>query len=128
MLRRAALVLIAGSLVALAGCRSAPVYNIVEAPVMSPRGASMQEVERAILQAGAALGWQMVSNRPGHMVGTLLLRDHRAIVDIDYTPKVYSIRYRDSSGLDYGGGQIHKNYNGWIQNLDREIRTRLAAA
>ena len=57
--------------------------------------------------------------------GTLLLRDHRAVVDIDYTPRTYSIRYKDSSSLDYDGSSIHKNYNGWIENLDRAIRNRL---
>lgn len=128
MLRRAALILVAGSLLALAGCRSVPVMNIVEAPVVSPRGASMAEVERAIVGAGTTLGWQMAPHGPGKVVGTLALRDHRAVVDIDYTPKVYSIRYRESSNLDYANGQIHKNYNGWIQNLDREIRARLAAS
>jgi len=128
MLRRAVLILAAGSLLALAGCRTAPVLDIVAAPVVSPRGASLQEVERAIVAAGTSLGWQMAPQAPGKVVGTLMLRDHRAVVDIDYTPKVYSIRYRDSSNLHYANGQIHSNYNGWIQNLDREIRARLSAS
>ena len=31
----------------------------------------------------------------------------------------------DSSNLQYDGKTIHSNYNGWIQNLDKAIRTQL---
>ena len=49
----------------------------------------------------------------------------------------YNIRYKSSTGLLYGeadqtSGQeireIHKNYNGWIENLDNAIRTQFIAA
>ena len=41
------------------------------------------------------------------------------------TPKDYSITYKESTNLDYMNGQIHRNYNGWIENLDRDIRANL---
>ena len=40
--------------------------------------------------------------------------------------KNYSINYKDSTNLDYDGTNIHRNYNGWIANLDRAIKTQLA--
>ena len=73
----------------------------------------------------AAYGWQMVPKGPGNIEGTLILREHRAVVDVRYDTKTYSIKYKDSSNLQYDGASIHKNYNGWIQNLDNGIRARL---
>ena len=87
----------------------------------------MDEVGRAIVRAGTGLGWQMNQDRPGHMTGRLALRNHVAVVDIDYTPKTYSIKHRESTNLDYSGTTIHRNYNGWVQNLDKAIRAQLAA-
>jgi len=48
------------------------------------------------------------------------------VVDITHDTKQYSINYKDSTDLGASGGQIHKNYNGWIQNLDKGIRTQLS--
>jgi hypothetical protein len=123
-LRRSVLILVAGSVLALAGCRTAPVLNINEAPISGNR--SMQQVEQAIVEAGRSLGWQMSPQGPGRIQGNLALRSHRASVDIAYSPKSYSIRYKDSDNLHYDGSSIHKNYNGWIENLDRAIRVRLS--
>jgi hypothetical protein len=47
------------------------------------------------------------------------------VVDIEHDAKSYSIKYRDSQNLNFADGQIHKNYNGWIQNLDKAIRAQL---
>jgi hypothetical protein len=49
-----------------------------------------------------------------------------AVVDINYTVKSYNISYKDSTELNYDGTNIHKNYNGWIQNLDKGIRAQLS--
>ena len=39
------------------------------------------------------------------------------------------ITYKDSINLDAGtDGTIHKNYNGWIQNLNKGIVTQLSLA
>ena len=110
------------------GCRTAPVYNVDNAPVTSTTGkVSRDDVRNAILQSGAALGWRMKEAEPGHIVGTLNLRQHMAQVDIAYTAKAYSIQYKNSSNLKYDGTSIHSNYNGWVQNLDRSIQSRLVA-
>jgi hypothetical protein len=110
------------------GCRAAvPVYNVTDTPVAASKpNPSLDEVGRAIQRAGAALGWQMKETKPGHMVGTLSLRKHVAVVDVNYSVKSYSIQYKDSTELDYDGGNIHPNYNGWIQNLDKGIRAQLS--
>ena len=124
MLRRVVKLLVVGSILLLAGCRMGPVLNVVDSPVANAR--SMQQVEQAITDAGRSLGWIMSAQGPGRMTGTLALRDHRAVVDIAYNSKTYSIRYKDSANLHYDGSSIHSNYNGWIENFDRAIRVRLS--
>jgi hypothetical protein len=111
---------------ALAACVQ-PIYNVKSAPVEAPGGKAptMAEVEKAIVRAGSGLGWRMQPVTPGHVVGTLNLRTHTAVVDITYDTRTYNITYKDSQELGYDGTNIHKNYNGWVQNLDKGIRTQL---
>lgn len=113
----------------LAGCVAPhPVRNINAEPVVGPAGraVTLDEVGKAILRAGGTLGWEMKQVEPGYILGTLKLRSHVAIVDVRYTTKNYSIKYKDSTNLNYDGTNIHNNYNGWISNLDRAIKTQLA--
>lgn len=77
------------------------------------------------MRAGKSAGWQMKEMKPGYIFGTLNVRKHVAVVDVNYSVKSYSIRYKDSTELNYDGGKIHPNYNGWIQNLDKAIRAQL---
>ena len=122
---RAALVAIS---VGIAACTTVPIMNVDNAPVQAVSGKPMtqEQVRAAIIRAGSALGWQMKDDGPNKMVGTLVLRQHTAVVDIPYSPTGYSIKYKSSVNLDESGGNIHKNYNGWIQNLNRGINTQLA--
>ncbi len=114
--------------VLLAGCRSAPVRNVDSATLVTPSNASytLSDVSQAIVRAGVGLGWRMKKTKPGHIIGTLLIRDHRAVIDITYDKETYSIQYQDSSNLNYTGTEIHKNYNGWIIRLEQAIQSQLS--
>lgn len=110
----------------VAACTSRPIMNVNDAPVVtSGKAATVQDVERSIVRAGSSLGWVMTPVRPGLVSGRLDLRTHIAVVEVPYDTKSYSIRYKDSTNLNAEGGNIHKNYNGWIENLDRNIRAEL---
>lgn len=111
----------------IAGCRSAPLYNVERSSFNVSEQKSMTEITEAIQRAGTRLGWQMNVERPGLMIGTLNLRSHQAVVEIPYDTTGFAITYRDSTDLDYDGTAIHKNYNSWIQNLEREIRVQASA-
>ena len=115
------------SVLLVAGCRTAPIHNVKDAPVNVPAGktATLAGVEQAIVRAGNSLGWQMKVEKPGLIVGTLNLRTHTAVVDIPFTASSYSILYRSSVNLNHQGDSIHANYNGWVQNLDQAIRNQL---
>ncbi len=109
---------------------TAPILNVSNAPVTSASGRplSADQVKSAIIRAGAALGWQMREAGPGKLTATLQLRTHTAEIEIPYSPSSYSISYKSSIDLKESGGQIHTNYNGWIQNLTRGINAQLSAA
>lgn len=118
----------AAVVVVLVSCaRTAPIRNVTDAPIspVANQTITVGDVERAITRAGAQLGWQMRTVKPGLIEGTLNLRTHTAIVDIPFTQKSYSILYKDSTNLQADGTVIHNNYNGWVENLDRAIRTQL---
>jgi hypothetical protein len=118
---------VAALLLLMTGCRSAPVLDVVAAPVTTTKTVSMSNMESAIIGGGTGLGWRMVPQGPGQIEGVLSLRDHRAVVTVSYDTKSYTIKYKDSSNLNYDGKSIHKNYNGWVENLDKAIRSNLAA-
>ena len=116
---------------ALAGCgASLPIMNVTDAPTMSSSGQaqSKEKVRAAILRAGGALGWQIKDEGPDMLVGSIQLRKHLAVIEIPYSATSYSIKYRSSANLNEKGGTIHKNYNGWIQNLTRGINAQLTAS
>jgi hypothetical protein len=117
----------------MAGCRGGgQLYQVKDAPVPSPSGKelTMEQVQKEIVAAGIAAGWQMAVSKPGEIIGTLNIRSHQAVVSIPYTTKTYSILYKDSTNLKYDAEKqtIHENYTGWIQRLDGAIRSRLSAA
>jgi hypothetical protein len=122
-LKIVALALVAG----LAACTAAPIYNVENATVVSGAGKpySATEVRAAIVRASTKLGWQMRDEGPNKLVGSIQLRGHSAVVNIPYNSQSYSILYRSSTDLGEKDGKIHKNYNGWIQNLTREINSQL---
>jgi hypothetical protein len=109
-------------------CRAgAPIYDVSGANVTAAAGKSVEadQVKLAIIRAGGKLGWKIDETTSGQLRGMLMLRAHTAIIDIMYDENTYSIKYNSSTNLEHSKGTIHKNYNGWIQNLQREIDVEL---
>lgn len=111
----------------LTGCRTATLYNVNDNQVDVKKGTSEDQVFKAIKTAGSQLGWMITKVKPGLAQGQINLRGNMATVEIPYNTKSYSINYKNSSGLNYDASKqtIHKNYNGWVQNLDNAIRIQL---
>jgi len=117
----------------LIACKTAPLENVHDGVLDTPRGTSLNDVTNSIVRAGNGLGWQMKKVKPGMIVGTLYLRKHMAQVNITYDTKSYNIDYRNSSNLNYnktdsnydGQTSIHPNYNGWVKNLSRAINNQV---
>ena len=113
----------------LGACRTAPVFN-VEAQPIAVTGSShtADDVRKAIIRAGSRRGWVFRDEGPGKLVGTLSLRKHQATVDVAYGMDSYDITYRDSQNLSYdaANNKIHANYNGWVQNLVKDISIEMS--
>ncbi|MDX1808673.1 MAG: hypothetical protein R3331_03975 [Sulfurospirillaceae bacterium] len=111
------------------GCRTSTLQNVNDSTFVptNVKQVNLDNVARAIIRAGATLGWNMKREKEGEIIGTLYLRDHMAQVRIPYTTNKYSILYNDSTNLKYDAAQniIHSNYNGWIQNLNKAIQIQL---
>jgi hypothetical protein len=110
---------------AVLGCRTAPVRD-VSATV--PAGLTLEQVHAAIARAAASRKWVVGDEGPGKLAATLDVRGkHSATVEIAFDESRYAITYRDSHNLRYDGGEIHRNYNGWVMKLDRSIQQELLA-
>jgi hypothetical protein len=122
----ASVIVVALVLVIFGGCRTAGLFNVKEAgiPNAIDNALSLEDVTKGIVAAGAKHGWVMEVESPGHIVATLALRSHVAVVDITYNTKAYSITYKDSTDLKYDkeDNSIHSNYNGWIRRLHVSIQ------
>ncbi len=107
-----------------------PIANVIDAPIVTTSGKTLtsEQIKQSISLAGAALGWKVVEEKPGLLIATILLRKHQAIIEIPYTSTKYSITYKSSINLDEAGGQIHRNYNGWILNLTKAINNQLSSS
>ncbi|EFB3613888.1 hypothetical protein GKK49_03160 [Escherichia coli] len=110
---------------ALAGCaRTAPIDQ-VHSTVSA--GHTQEQVKKAILKAGVERKWIMSEVGQGIIKARQQSRDHSAEIRINYTASSYDINYENSQNLQASGGQIHKNYNRWVRNLDKDIQLNLSA-
>jgi hypothetical protein len=122
------ILIVLGVALFIASCHhTRPIVNVTDAPIISVVGKQLtaDQVGSGIVSAGSALGWTMTAVSPGLLSGRLVKDDHVAVVEIRYTEKMYSITYKDSTNLRYKNGQIHKTYNDWVENLDRDIKNTL---
>jgi len=120
------IIIMASLLLMLAGCKTNPILNIQNTPIEILAKHSSKDIKKAIIRAGTELDWQMKSVKEGHIIGTLYVRTHVAVVDINYSKNNYNIIYKSSKNLKYDGINIHKNYNRWIQVLNRLIQKKLS--
>ena len=107
--------------------RDAPLYN--PEPIAVGK-ATLAQVRSAVRTALVKRGWGFKEETPNKMRAVLNIRRHQATVDIEYgTAEGIRIKYKDSVELRYnnedGVESIHRNYNSWIQNLERDMRTEL---
>lgn len=113
----------------LVGCAGKPILNVENRPIpTAAQQLSLDRIEQEIISAGQARSWQMHREGPGHLVATQVREKYNASVDIRFDQRVYSITHRSSSGMREKDGTIHKRYNFWIGNLQRDIDTRLINA
>lgn len=128
---RASMVVACLFLAVIVGCRAGgQVYEVKDAPIETAKPLSLDQVQKAIIDAGIKQTWIMTPVKPGELLGEYNVQSHQIHVLIPYTTKQYSILYKDSSNLRYDPVKrtIHVNYAKWIERLDNEIKARLKMA
>jgi len=106
--------------------RVEPVQNVENAPV--PAGLDLTAVRNAIIDGCSVRSWVAQEVEDGMLQCTVQVRSHTAVVDISYSTENYSITYAHSVNLKYEDGEIHRNYNSWVQNLNGDIQNALLKA
>lgn len=107
----------------LTACQSTPLQQVYTAPV--PYQLTEQQLEQAILEAGAGRGWLMTPQEPGKIHAELNIRSHKVITMVHYNPQSFSVTYVDSVNMDAKKGKIHRQYVNWVNNLMQDIRVRM---
>jgi hypothetical protein len=105
--------------------RTAAMMTVTDEPL--PAGATMKQVEAAVLQSLSSRSWTIKNRSPGSVDAQYGRTDSRSSFTVDitvtYTASSFSVVYKDSTGLSYDAqkGKIHANYNRWINNLKVDI-------
>lgn len=91
---------------------------------------ALDKMRIVVVDSALRFHWQIVEDKPGKMKLRYSKGGNKlwAEVEVVYTQKSFRINYVDSHGLGYEKDgksvSIHRNYNRWIRNLDKEIYTR----
>lgn len=111
---------------------TAPLYT--PEPIQVPAGKSAEDVKKAVRKALFDKAWEIREIGPGHQQGKHTKSGgkgklHVAVVDVRFDAKSVRIVYKDSQELNYDkeSGVIHKTYNGWAKNLEKNIRANLGS-
>jgi hypothetical protein len=108
-----------------------PILNHEAVPAITASGkpASAEQIRAAMQAAGAPRGWQITPAGNGKALAVLNVRGKHSIsADISYAAGQYSIKYRDSTNMNYEAGTnlIHPKYNMWVQTLIDDTRIQLS--
>lgn len=111
---------------------TAPLYT--PEPIQVPAGKSAEDVKKAVRKALFDKAWEIREIGPGHLQGKHTKSGgkgklHVAVVDVRFDAKSVRIVYKDSQELNYDkeSGVIHKTYNSWAKNLEKNIRANLGS-
>ncbi|WP_437881889.1 hypothetical protein [Pseudomonas sp. LRF_L74] len=127
MLRKLSIALFGVLFLGLAACSSKSLQTI-ESDVPANTARNEDDVRVAILSALERRRWSVQRADRGQVFASIAPRGNiRVEIVIPYSANHYSIRYRDSEGLSYRNGKIHRNYNNWVINLDRTIKQELSS-
>lgn len=115
-------VVVMGSLLILASCRAAPVYDVIQERFETQRSVSMAALGKMIRMTAADRGWTTKRIGRGRIEARLANREHLAVVDITFNRRHFSITYKDSRNMNYDGSTIHAKYSSWVRNLANDIK------
>lgn len=96
--------------------------------IQLPAGLTMDVVKRGVRKALFIKDWQMRDASPGQIEAQFKKGEkYMLAVDVKYDTKSVGIAYKDSVGLNYADGLIHRTYNERVRDLEKAIRAELDA-
>ena len=115
-----------GLLLVMTGCGVSVIRNVPTQPIAQQ--ISQQNVFKAIYKAGLLRSWEVHKIRNGLIEATHSRGKYSVTISINYSSHGYSIDYKSSQGLKYNEATqtIHKSYNRWIANLEKQINSELS--
>ena len=103
------------------GVRGEPIRNLDNVPFLGRATAPQREDQ---IQRGAlSQRWVVEQRGPRLLRATTTLRRYGAVVDIPYNTETFSIRYVSSTNLEQSPGFVLRDYNEWVERLQRAIVT-----
>lgn len=117
-------------LLALIGCNKVePIVNVERTDIYSVSGKTptYEQVRIAISRAVVKKTWRVKQVARGEIEARFNKGKKEAVIRIKYSPKFYSIAYKDSTYLLNKGNLIHRRYNAWIRGLEKEITRNLSS-
>lgn len=113
----------------LVGCGTSAPIVVASHSLSHAQHASQDSVQKAIYSALKRRGWQLQSDN-GWQIRASYNKQNRHIVNvkIHYTANSYQIEHASSQGMKYNPKKntIHRNYNRWVANLERDISAELS--
>lgn len=117
------------ALLVLGGCNKVePIINVERTDIYTGSGKvpSLNEVRTAISRAVIRKTWVVKQIAPDELEARFYKGKKEAVIRIKYSPKFYSITYKDSAYLLNKGNLIHRRYNAWIRGIEKLIRRNLS--
>lgn len=121
--------LLSAALLILGGCNKVePIVNVERTEIYSVSGRtpSIEQVRVAISKAVVRKTWSVRQIAQDEIEARFRKGKKEAVIRIKYSPKFYSIAYKDSTYLLNKGNLIHRRYNAWIRGLQKQITRNLS--
>lgn len=117
------------SVLLLAGCGTSAPITVASYSLNSAQNSNQANVQKAIHTSLQHRGWHLQSDN-GRQIQARYNKQDRHIVNIqiDYSANSFKIHHLSSQGMNYNAKKntIHRNYNRWIANLERDISSELS--
>ena len=82
-----------------------------------------------VAAGGGRTQWQITPTSNGTLTGVLDVRGkHHATVSITFSQTSFNITLVSSTNLLQEGNLIHRNYNRWVRDLEKNIDDQLTIA
>jgi hypothetical protein len=105
---------------------TAPIYN--PPAIQVPAGTTLEAVRKAVRKGLYLKEWQITDAGPDRLAGLFRKGDKYSInIEVEYSAKSVNIQYKDSTGLSYDAGIVHRTYNERVFELEKAIRAELDA-